>query len=160
MSDDEKPPIVIDGTRVVCPDHGIRGERDCCGDAEPKVDPDEETGFDIIKAIEDLVKDPLEMAVEDFEKSNREIGISLPSPLIIDDNGPIDWDKVTEEITDSLSHKMAVISTEKGRNWWLDYINGASEKLEREFLYGPSGKPGPEPRGLFRVDIVDPDPEC
>lgn len=59
MSDEEKPEIKIDGTRVVCPAHGIRGVEGCCGDApEPgSADDDGETGFDIVEAIKNLVSD-------------------------------------------------------------------------------------------------------
>ncbi len=110
MSEDKKkPPVVIDGTRVVCPEPGL-----------------------VLQGVAEVA-------------------------------GAFDWDKLSEEITGSLTRKMAVLQTKKGTDWLKDWLDGSAAKLEREFLYGPSGeppKPGDEPLGLFRVDIVDPDPEC
>lgn len=166
MSEDkEKPPVVIDGTRVVCPDHGIRGVRDCCGDAEPKVDPDEETSFDIVEEIKKLVQETpgLSKSLAAVDPENSLLPPRGPvidivyGDVVIDKCGSFDFDKVARELTDSLSNKMAVMQTEKGANWLSDWLY----HVDREFLYGPSGKPPEhEPRGLLRADIVDPDPEC
>jgi hypothetical protein len=52
---------------------------------------------------------------------------------------------------------MAVLQTEKGPNWFREYLG----EVERHFIEGDAEPGSPEPRGLLRQpEIEDPDPEC